>query len=62
MAKRRTTYKVERIMNLGGGDELHPICETNDKHHFFQFLDQLYTDRPSRVVVKETSRAVVVRY
>ena len=62
MTKRRTTYKVERVVNFGNGDELLPICETNDKHHFFEFLDQLYTDRPNRAVVKETSRTVVVRY
>lgn len=59
---RRTTYKIERIMDLGNGPEKFAILETDDKHEFFQVQDQLLTDRGLDSLVKATSKKATFKY
>lgn len=60
--KRRTTYKIERIMDLGDGPEKFAILETNDKHEFYQAQDELLTVRGSGSLIKATSRTATFKY
>lgn len=59
--KRRTTYKVERIVNLGDGPEALPILETNCKRHFHEYQDEI-ANRENVVFIKQTSRTATVSY
>lgn len=62
MSKRRTTYKVERVADLGEGPVSLTILETNDKHEFFEFQDELMTERGTESLVKSTTRTAVFAY
>lgn len=62
MTKRRTTYKVERIADLGDGPVSLPIFETNDKREFFEFQDELMTERGVESLVKATPRTATFVY
>lgn len=60
--KRRTTYKIERIMDLGDGPEKFAILETSDKHEFYQTQDELLTVRGAGSLIKATSRTATFKY
>lgn len=60
--KRRTTYKIERIMDLGNGPEKFAILETNDKIEFFEMQDELMTVRGVDSLVKETTKTATFKY
>ena len=62
MAKRRTTYKVERITDLGDGPVSLPILETNNKREFFEYQDELMTERGVESLVKATARTATFAY
>lgn len=62
MTKRCTTYKIERIADLGDGPVSLPILETNDKCEFFELQDELITERGVEALVKATARTAVFSY
>lgn len=62
MAKRRTTYKVERVADLGDGPASLTILETNDKREFLEFQDELMTERGVASLVTATTRTAVFAY
>jgi len=59
---RRTTYKIERIMDLGNGPEKFAILETNDKIEFFEMQDELMTERGVDSLVKATTKTATFKY
>ena len=62
MTKRRTTYQVNRIADLGDGPESLTIFETNDKYEYFQFMDELAGQRGADCIKKMTSKTATVAY
>lgn len=62
MAKRRTTYKVQRLVDLGSGEEALPIYETDNKAHYHEYMDELATERGADCIVKMNSRTASVKY
>lgn len=59
---RRTTYKIERIMDLGDGPEKFAILETNDKIEFFEMQDELMTERGVESLIKATTKTATFKY
>lgn len=62
MTKRRTTYKIERVADLGDGLVSLPILETNDKREFFECQDEIMTERGVESLVKANARTAVFAY
>lgn len=62
MTKRRTTYKIERVMNFGDGPELVTVLETNIKRHFCEMMDEISSRETFKRWDKSTSRTAVGVY